>query len=790
MVFNISTFKISSLVQSCLILSILLIVISCKPSRYLKADEFLIDKVEVKGVDKKLEADAKSFIPRANEKIFGLKFRLGLYNTFNYKNGKYRDKPKKLGEAPAIYDSTKVVLAVNKMSRFLLNKGFFNNTVEVKVDTLGAKKIRLIFIADQGPVYTIRNYKFSIPDTALASLYLENYHKPIDSGKPYDYYLLEREVSAANNLFKRNGYKDFQKGYVRYKADTLINDSVRSATGKESHQVDITTIINNPRGVDHHIVYTMNETYVTIMPVHKRRAIKADTLKFGDVYFSDKDGRFKPKRFTNLIFFKKDSVFNNDNYLKTYTHLADLNLFKFINFDFKGTSTDSSKLNTYIQLTSALKRSVSLSGEFTLSGSYLGMNAGINYKNRNIFGGGEIFELKLKGGLEFQPTSFNGLEQPRIREKTVETGASILFPRIISPFRFSLGDYALPKTRITLGYNYEDRTNFFSTGNLYTSLSYEWRETIRKNHYLTPVNLSLVNSSINPDVLQQYVLSGKIAAVSRYDSYFSLGTQYTYVYNDYRIRFGGNFIYLKGSIDAAGNLLYMLYKALGVNKDSLGQYNTFNKPFFQYLKPDMEVRYYKLLNRNQFIARLNVGIGFAYGNSSAMPYTKLYGAGGANSLRAWRARQVGPGAFPRNDIRPTDILNELRLSLEQLGEMKIEANLEYRFPIFPNFLGFKLDGATFLEAGNVWNIKDLAFLYPQGQFKFDSFYKELAIGTGAGIRMDLSFLVLRLDAGLKLHDPQFATDRWVIKHLGSKNFKNQYPNFRFINYSIGIGYPF
>lgn len=766
---------------------------ACNPSRYLKPSESLIDKVEVKGVDKKLEEDAKSFIPEANAKFLGQKFGLGMYNTFNTKKGAYKEKRKKIGEPPAIFDSAKAYIAMQKMSRFLLNKGYFNNKVSLKIDSIGKKKLKLTYEAFQGPVYTIRNYSFNIPDTTLFRLYTLNYKKPIDSGKNYDYYLLEREVSVANNLFKMNGYKDFEKSYIRYKADTLINDSVRRARGKDNHEVDIITIINNPKGKDHHQAYTMNDTYVTITPGVKRREIEPDTIRRKDIYFLDKEGRFKPHRFSDLIFFKKGALFNNDDYLKTYTRLGDLNLFKFINFDFRKVEGDSSKLNTYIELIPAKRRTAALNGEFTLSGSYLGMNAGVTYMNKNFFGGGEIFEFKLKGGLEFQPTSFNGIEQPGIREKIVETSTSVLFPRLLSPFDFNLSRYSLPKTRITVGYTYEGRQQF-STGNIFTSLSYEWKENIKKSHYLTPVTISLVNSTIDTLLAEQYIQSGNLSALSRYTPYFALGSQYTYLLNDYRIRFGGNFVYFKGNLDVAGNLLYLGYKLAGANKafDDITKdyvYTTFNRPFYQYAKPDVEIRYYKLLNKNQLVARFNIGAGFAYGNSNTMPYSKLYGTGGANSLRAWRARQVGPGAFPRNDIKPGDA-DSVLLNLEQLGEMKIEANLEYRFNITNNFFGFKLNGATFLEAGNVWNISDFESIYPNGQFEFKNFYKEFAVGTGAGIRLDLSFLVLRLDAGLKLHDPQFKDDRWVIKHLWDKDFKNLYPSFRFMNYSIGIGYPF
>ncbi|MCO4291504.1 BamA/TamA family outer membrane protein [Solitalea sp. MAHUQ-68] len=767
-------------------------MVGCKPSRYLKENEVLIDKVVVRGVDKDLEEDALSFVPKANSKLLGKKISLGLYNTFNTKDGKYKSKRKKIGQEPAILDSARAIQASQKMSRFLQNKGYFNNVVSLKIDSLGKKKIKLTYTAIERNRFTVRNFKLNILDTALKSLYSKKYKAPIDSGEYYDYYRLEREVSNINNLFKRNGYKDFEKSYVKFKADTLFNDSINAKNEKDRHQTDIITIINNPKGSNYHQAFTMNDTYVTIKPNARRKEIKADTIKAReDLYFLDKEGIFKPQRFSDLIFFKRGALYNNDDFLKTYTRLGDLNLFQFIKTEFRSVDQDSTKLNTYIELTPAKKLSATIEGELTLSGSYLGGNAGISFMNKNFFGGGEIFEYRLKGGLEFQPTSFNGIPQPAIREKTLETSASILFPRLLAPFNISLSKYSLPKTKVILGYTYEGRQELFTTGNTYTNLNYEWRETLQKSHYYTPINISLVNSTLDSAVARAYILSGNRSALSRYESYFSLSSQYTYLYNDYRVRFGGDFIYFKGSIDLAGNLMYLGYEAFNAQKNKLGQYTVLDRPFYQYTRPEVEIRYYKMVNKRQLVTRFNIATGFAYGNTPTMPYGKLYGTGGANSLRGWRARQVGPGSFPRNDIKPQNSSDSIAIQLEQIGEMKIEANVEYRFNITRNFIGFKLDGATFLDAGNVWNITSyFDDLYPQGRFRFNRFYKELAVGTGLGLRLDLSFLVFRFDAGLKLHDPQFKENRWVIGKFFDKDFKNEYPSFRFMNYNIGIGFPF
>ncbi|WP_142603894.1 translocation and assembly module lipoprotein TamL [Solitalea koreensis] len=743
----------------------------CNPTRYLNKNQSIISKVKIEGVDKDLTEDVTSFLPKANSKLLGLNIPLGMYNTFNVKNGHYKEKPKKIGQAPQIFDSLKANLSALKVSKFLFNKGFFNNIVTFTVDSVKKQTIAIKYVVNQGLPYTVKDYSISIADSNIYRLYLKNYKQPLDSGERYDIDKLEKEQQAIYTLMRNNGYREFQKNYVKFTADT----------NQQTHQLDLKLTIKNPPDKDKHLLYSINDVFISISPDNRSRIKSNDTSKIKDhVFFIDKENKYKAKRFSNILFLNYGNYYRNNDYLLTYNRLGDLGLFKFINFTFTKNQSDSSKLDVGIDLIPSKQRSLSLEGEATLSGSNIGFNAGTTYTSKNIFGGGEALELKLKGGFETQPKQTpSGIEQPHIRSRNLQSSASIIFPRILSPFQFNVGRYGLPRTRLTLGYSDINQIDRAVT-NINTLLSYDWRETVAKSHILTPVNVGLVNGRIDSAA----AIGLSLAALSRYQNSFTLGSQYTYTYNDYKLRFGGTFNYLRISFDLAGNTLYILSKLSNSKKDSSGQYNIFGRPYNQYLRPEIEIRRYQQVSNKQLVFRFATGIGYAYANGKSMPYDKLYGVGGANSNRGWGSRFIGPGGFPINEVSAVQNITEL-----QIGELKIEANTEYRFNISNNFFTYKLNGATFIDASNVWNIKDIGLL--DAQFKFNKFYKEFAIATGAGLRLDMGFLIIRTDLGLKLHDPQFFKEnRWVISKWGNSDFKEKYPNYKFLNFNFGIGYPF
>lgn len=273
--------------------------------------------------------------------------------------------------------------------------------------------------------------------------------------------------------------------------------------------------------------------------------------------------------------------------------------------------------------------------------------------------------------------------------------------------------------------------------------------------------------------------------------------KYAYSLNADKLLQNRSFVYFRGNIDIAGNLLQGITRLMGKQRGPESG-RVLGLPFTQYVRPEIDLRWYKSLGaESQLVTRVNIGVGYAYGNSTAIPYEKLFYAGGSSGVRAWQARTLGPGNYNREVIL-TQEARAAAFGFDQLGQMKIEANLEYRFVLANKFFGGKLNGATFLDAGNIWNIAS-GNLQPQTYFKLDQLGNQIALGTGLGFRYDVQFFVFRFDVGLKLKDPQFApSEQWVISKFfsGGKTFKANYlathspDRYRFVQYNFGIGMPF
>ncbi len=759
---------------------------SCRPAKYIGSDQKLVHKTELVGVDKDLKDEAEGYIrQKANSRFLGFaKIYLGIYNLVNTRNGKYKENLKTgVGEPPAILDSTLVVISSKQITAFLRNKGFFNANVDFTVDSIAEQKVAVNYFAKLGNRYFIRNVTHEISDSNIRNIYFNSMGLVIE-GKPYDTYVLEDEQTRIADLMKDNGYREFEKPYVRFIVDSNLT----------SNQVDIILRIDNPPNKLEHTKFTINESFITILSSTENifnRTEKRDTI--GSNYFIDQEDRYKAKVLAKSNFMRKGEMYKSSNAQLTFNRYADLGIFRFIRVDFVKNSLDSSLLDVKIDLTPAKRQSIVLETEGTVNGNIFGLNIGTTYQNKNLFKGAELFEIKLRAGIETQPSKDElGVEQDKIRSKNLDLNSSITFPRILSPFDFNLGRYGIPRTKINFGLSYEDRIQF-TRSSYSSSISYEWRETQSRFHTLTPINIGFIRARLEQSAIDELTNSGNILALQQFRSNFVLGSQYAFVYNAEKLRTFESYLFYRIGVDVNGNTLNLYNKLFGGKKDTTGVFTVFGVPYSQYVKPELDVRLYRNIGgEKQMVYRINVGVGYAYGNSQVLPFEKQFIIGGSNSLRAWRTRQVGPGTF-RNTFAGIDSLQQFSnivSNLIQQGEIKIEGNIEYRFKIVDNFFSTKLRGATFLDFGNVWNFRASASV-PEGEFKFGEFYKQVAIGTGLGLRFDLGFFLFRTDFGLKLRDPQFApNERWVIKNFGNKNFKAQFPNYRFINLNFGIGYPF
>ncbi len=748
-------------------------------------NESLVTKLTIKGIEDEFSDQAADFVAldiRPNSP-----FNLWVYNTFS-KKGKL-----KLGEAPHLLDSSLVEVSRNQIEKFLNIKGFLNAKVRDSMVVKG-KKASVFFIAQQGAEFKFRNLSFDIPDSAAKAIYLANRKTftHIDSGKRYDTDSIAYEREKIYLLMKQHGYFDFLRQYVRPTVDTNFNSSV----------ADISLAILNPADQEKHNVFTLGDTYLRIQPSSAiiKKGMELDSAVIDSQYrFYDYSRFFKPKKLTDYIFLKKGDIYNIDNADLTTQRFFDLNAFRSVSVDFtKAKDSSKNELVGLVDIIPLKKKSNRLDGEYTFNSSITGLNLGLTYQNRNIFGGAEVFEVKLRGGLQFDKNVTGSLAD-RVLSRDYQVGVSLSYPRLITPFNIrSFGRNGVPHTRIATSYQNYRLTQSYQRKNLGLNITYDWVETKLKFHSFTPVNIQYSNALISDDLAQLLVSQGNAFFLSTLRSQLLSSSYYTYTYNLPMLTSYNDFTFFSGTAEVGGNSMALGAKiSKTINKD--GQKLLFGVPYYQYVKLETDIRIYKSLGgERQFIARFNPGIGYSYGNIKSLPFDKRFFAGGSSGIRAWQARTLGPGNYNRASLVSDSARFNLR-NLDQLGDIKFEGNLEYRFKLINSFIGSKVKGATFIDFGNVWQLRDNGL--DGGQIKFNKLFDQTAIGVGFGLRFDVSFFVFRLDAGFKFKDPQFIGDeQYVVKYWFDRSGKNDLKSRYAITnapdkYSIsqiqfGIGMPF
>ncbi|WCT14022.1 BamA/TamA family outer membrane protein [Mucilaginibacter jinjuensis] len=776
------------------ILTILLLFLlsGCSLTRKLKDNQALVRHVEVKGIDKEFSEAALTYIDKGEQPNNWL--NLQFYLTFS-KNGK-----KNIGDPPSLLDSNLVEFSRLQIEKFLHNKGYLKAQVTDSI-TIKKKRASLYFTAKEGPLFKIRKFQDSIEDVKVRALYRANRIRfsHIQPGGRFDTDSLAYDRDEFYLVMKRNGYFDFFRQYITFEYDSTFNSNV----------VDLKVLIGNPAGKKEHPVYKINNTLITIANSNGRTPGHADTLQLDSQFrFVDFSKRFKPKTVTTYIFQKKGELYNIDQQTLTTSRLSELNVFKNVPNPTYTKLPDSvnRRLDTKIDIIPLKQMSDRVEGEFLFSGGRYGYNFGNTFTDRNAFKTTAALQVKINWSILFD-NGRNSVNSNGIENQDFKVGASLTYPRIISPFNLPiLGKYGVPHTTFSSSYQLFYQKDLVTRESLVNSLTYDWAETSRKLHSLTPINIEFSRGSIVPSAYDLLKANGRysyIYLIGR--TVFTIGSQYTYQQNANKLNTLDNFTYFRGFIDVGGNTLALLTKLLNTPKDDLGQREIFGYAFSQYTKLEADIRVYRHLGgEKQIVFRLNPGIGIPYGNSNQLVFEKNFYAGGANDIRAWLPRTLGPGNFNRGTYYGTDTASRNNLKyLDQFGEIKIIGNMEYRYNVSNNFFGSKLKGATFIDFGNVWRLPGVAGASenPGGQFKLDNLFQSTAMGIGTGFRLDLTFFILRFDAAFKFKDPQFSgSDQWVlINHFNelfkAGDFKNNYralngESYNFMQLNFGIGLPF
>lgn len=807
--FSIYSIHIGMIVGTTMLLFTLLFA-SCNPTRRLQKEDYLLNKNIIRNnktniSDSELLGYARQ---KTNRKILGYwRFHLWVYNTVDkdkyqarYKkrmekrlklNEKRKAKGKKIknpepislakwrlevGESPVILDTMLAGRSSKQMELFLKNHGYFHAEVQDSIAMqIGRPQMRnAIFTINQGAAYTIRKIEYDIEDKLIIPItYSDTLNRIIRIGQNYSTDALDLERSRMTEFYKNHGYFSFVKNFITYKADSTVGN----------HQVDISIEIENPVErisgfVDStvsvpHTRYRVNKVNIFAdYSLRRDSSARADTLFFDDInYISDNALHFRPRTIKSAITIKHNDLYNKKEADRTYRKLADFKAFKFINIQFKPIPGDTSGLlDCVIQLSPYNRQSHSEQFQGTNKAGDLGVAFDLIYQNKNLLHGLEIFEVRLNSTLEVQRIISDLNEDDQTIQNFLPFNTFLIGPIVslqipkIPKFMKFLGS-SNQQTSITTSFNYQQRPDY--KRNIFNlAFGYTAHSGTRVTHTINPSEINFVNVNLDNAFVNLLDQSNNLFLKNSFQSQLISSIRYGLQYNTQSVGKMKNFLFFQGNFENSGLLLRGsrdLFKNPGINNE---KYVVFGVPFSQFVRVDGDLRYYRFVGRSSSIAvRSFIGLGIPYGNSSVMPFVKSFFGGGANGIRAWIARSLGPGAYqsPSN------------FRFEQIGDIKLEWNFEYRAKLYKI-----IEGAAFIDAGNIW-LRQKDDQRPLAEFETSRFYKEIALGIGAGLRLNFEFFIIRLDLAYKMRDPSFpSNDRWVI----------QYQKLRQGNLNFGIGYPF
>lgn len=763
-----------------IIAAIASVLASCSSTKYVPDGSYLLDEVHIHTDNKEVKPSNLSLYVRQNpnSKWFSLlKTQLYVYNWSGRDSTRWLNRTlRRMGDAPVIYSEEETERTGEEIAKAVQNMGYMGARV-TPIRKIKKKKLKLTYEVTTGKPYKVRTLKYDIPDDKIKEYMRQDSAATLLSeGMSFDVNVLDAERQRITNNLLQNGYYKFNKEYISYTADTVRNTCL----------VDLTLHLSpyRQRSGDEpqrHRQYTINKVnFITDYNMLQSSALNSvevnDSLHYKGIPIYYKDKLYlRPKVLASNLRIAPGSLYNEQDVQRTYSNFGRLQVLKYTNIRFfEVQQNDSAKLNAYVMLTKGKHQAVSFEVEGTNSAGDLGAAAAISFHNRNLFKGSEALMFKVRGAYE----SVSGLSN-NLNQNYTELGAeaTINFPRFLFPF---LSNDFKQKIRATtefgLQYNYQMRPEFTrivaSAG-----WSYKWGvQQQRSQHRIDLVDINYlympwIDSGFKEDYLnkdENYILR------YNYEDRFIVRTGYSYIYNSagkalMNNSLMGNSYTIRLNFESAGNLLYALAKTGGIGKkNDNGEYTFLNIPFAQYLKGDFDfAKNWMIDNRNAIVFHFGAGIAVPYGNASIIPFEKRYFSGGANSVRGWSVRDLGPGSYDGDG----------KIFLNKTGDIKLDVNLEYRTRLF-----WKFRGALFVDAGNIWTIRDYKD-QPGGKFRFDKFYKQIAMAYGLGLRLDLDFFVLRFDGGMKAVNPVYekGKDRYPIIH----------PDFgRDFAFHFAVGYPF
>lgn len=784
-----------------------LLLTACNPLKKAGKDDYLLTKNKViqEGKYKAKDEIDNYILTKPNKKLLGVwRLRLQIHNLVNedkmharrahldsvreVKNARRVAEGKKprtrqrttlaerfyqFGEPPALYKENETQLSVANLKQFLFNKGYFNGEVRDSV-VLKEKRRRakVYYIVDRQQPFMLKDININVDNYNLKAL-TKNYTKYtlLKTGERFDMDKLEEERTRLTRYFRRKSYYFFNKEYIEFVADTGAGD----------HQVNITMTIVDPDfnvKVGDSLVHMTEHHQAKLRNIYVDADYNAtslqpftDSIEYGGYYFPYREKmKIKPQIVAKQIILEPDRYFSTDDNDLTYRNLSSLRSFRNISIEYVyvGTQDGIDLLDCKLNLSLAQKQSFGIDFQGTTTGTYPGVETNFSYRNRNAFMGAEIFEFKVYGRAESQRIADEDQFSVQSLFNTLEIGneISIRVPKFLLPFRsLRYSKRNSPFTNIRINNAYQTRPDydrFIST----FSFGYEWQETPQKFHRFNPLEFSIIRVQ-KSDAFEAIIdASNDLFLRNSFSDHILFHNVYSYTYSNWVDNKKGRYFSFRGNAQVGGNLLYLVGLTTNLQKNQSGQYTILNTPFAQFVRVEPDFRGYFVFDQTNTIAmRGLLGIGVPYLNSRSMPFEKSFFAGGATDMRGWRARRLGPGSFNQG----TDFV------FDQFADLKLLLQFEYRLTLIKQIeLGF------FADAGNIWALNPDP-QRPGANFDAKRFYKEIALGAGVGVRINLGFFIFRVDPGIPLYDPTVEpkTNGWVVKYMKWKsvvwNFAINYP---------------
>ncbi len=772
---------------SVLILVIICVVLSgCSSSKHVPDGSYLLDKVNIRidstGRDEQLDvAEMQAYLRQTpnHKMLWSIKFRLGFYNMSGNDSTNWWNKwMRKLGEPPVVYDPQLSEASASQLLQYLASKGYFNADVEVdSVKNDKKKKIELTYNLTPGPRKVISKMDYEFPDSTVKAIVMADSSKFLTfPGQPLARDILENQRTIVADALRNKGYFKFGKENITFVADTTEGSS----------DVELLMKVNPPSGQakDREDMYTKfiirKVTVIAdadaIDTENPALAVAADSVNYHGLEILYADSRYlRPSVIADNCYLAPGEVFAQRNVDRTYRAFSRLGILKFINVSFipVGHIEDNGLLDVYVMLTPGKSQTVSVELEGTNSEGDLGVAVGLTYSHRNIGRGSETFTGKIRGSYESLSGNLEGLLNNRYMEYSVDLGLSM--PEFKAPISHRLRRMIQASTEMNFSMNYQERpeyTRVISTA----GWSYKWVDARKYNrHTFTPLDINYVYLPASTNDFIDLIAPDNPLLRYSYEDHFIMRMGWRWYHTNKREaapwqKFMQRDIYnVRVNAEIAGNLLFALSSIFDHRSNYREDpYKIFGIHYSQYFKLEAD---YALLHRfderNSVAFRVGGGVGIPYGNSEMLPFEKRFYGGGANGVRGWAVRTLGPGAYPgRNSV--SDFIN-------QCGDIRLITSAEYRAKLF-----WVLELGAFIDIGNIWTIRDYPF-QQGGVFKFDEFYKQFAAAYGLGLRMDFNYFLLRFDLGMKAHNPAMGENPWP---LISPRWK------RDSSFHFSIGYPF